>query len=158
MATSPTIKIKKYPNRRLYDTVNSTYVTLNQVSDLIKAGHQVKVVDAKSKEDVTAFILTQIIMEQAKNGSWTLPVSLLHLVIQFGESVLNDFFEKYLEKTIQNYLAYRHTMDEQFERYLDLGLNLSQMTQKTIKELTPLAFAHLSSKNLRETNNKKDKG
>ena len=60
------VKLKKYANRRLYDMEKSKYVTLNQVADLIRQGRQVEVVDAKTKEDVTAFILTQIILEEAK--------------------------------------------------------------------------------------------
>ena len=140
MTGNQTIVIKKYPNRRLYDTENSNYVTLNQVADLIKSGRQVKVLDAKSEEDVTAFILTQIIMEQARNRSWTLPASLLHTFIQYGDTALSDFFEKYIEKTIQNYLVYRKTMDEQFERYLDLGMDLSKMAQKSVKEMANFPF------------------
>jgi polyhydroxyalkanoate synthesis repressor PhaR len=107
MANNQTIVIKKYPNRRLYNTENSIYVTLSQVADLIKSGRRVKVIDAKSEEDVTAFILTQIIMEQARSRNWVLPTSLLHTFIQYGDTVLNDFFEKYIEKTIKNYLVYR---------------------------------------------------
>lgn len=60
--------IKKYNNRRLYDTEKNSYVTLSQVSDVIKQGRQVEVVDAKTKEDVTAFILTQVLLEEAKKG------------------------------------------------------------------------------------------
>jgi len=134
------IVIKKYPNRRLYDTENSNYVTLSHVADLIKSGRRVKVIDAKSADDVTAFILTQIIMEQARNRNWTLPSSLLHTFIQYGDTVLNDFFQKYMEKTIQNYLIYRKTMDEQFERCLDLGMNISTMAQKSAKEIVNFPF------------------
>jgi polyhydroxyalkanoate synthesis repressor PhaR len=134
------IIIKKYPNRRLYNTETSIYITLNQVADLIKSGHRVKVIDAKSEEDVTAFILTQIIMEQARNRNWVLPTSLLHTFIQYGDTVLNDFFEKYIEKTIRNYLVYRKSMDEQFERYLDLGMDISKMAQKSAKEIANFPF------------------
>jgi len=63
------ILLKKYANRRLYDTAQSAYVTLTEVADLIKEGNQVKVIDAKSEEDVTAFILSQIIMENARASS-----------------------------------------------------------------------------------------
>ncbi len=59
-------RLKKYANRRLYDTENSTYVTLSEVAEMIKSGRMVEVVDEKTKEDVTACILTQIIFEEAK--------------------------------------------------------------------------------------------
>ena len=77
------VLLKKYANRRLYDTEKSVYVTLSQVSDMIKEGRQVKVIDAKTEEDVTAFILTQIIVEEAKNKNSLLPVPLLHLIIEY---------------------------------------------------------------------------
>ncbi len=63
---SQKIHLKKYANRRLYDTEKSRYVTLNEVAELIKKGRKVEVRDAKTKENVTAFILTQIVLEEAK--------------------------------------------------------------------------------------------
>lgn len=119
-----TVLLKKYANRRLYDTEKSTYVTLSQVSEMIRGGRQVKVVDDKTEEDVTAFILTQIILEEAKKNNSLLPVTLLHLVIQYGESVLSEFFEKYLELTIRNYLAYKAALDQQFRNWLEMGKDL----------------------------------
>jgi len=129
------VLLKKYPNRRLYDTEKSTYVTLQQVADLIKFGRRVEVIDAKTEEDVTAFILHQIILEEARMKNGLLPVSLLHLIIQYGETVLKDFFEKYLQQTIENYLAYKATFDEQFRNWLDLSMDLSDATQKTMTDL-----------------------
>ena len=63
---SETILIKKYPNRRLYNTEKSTYISLAQLAEIIKDGRLVKVIDVKTEEDVTAFILTQIVLEEAK--------------------------------------------------------------------------------------------
>ena len=131
------ITLKKYPNRRLYDTENSTYVTLMDVSRLIKEGRQVQVIDLKTDQDVTAFILSQIIMEQAKKNNSLLPVSLLHLIIRFGETILGEFFDKYLEQSIQSYLAYRRNMEEQFRICMELGIDLSSAAGKTMKKLTP---------------------
>ena len=135
------VLLKKYANRRLYDTEKSIYVTLSQVSDMIKEGRQVKVIDAKTEEDVTAFILTQIIVEEAKNKNSLLPVPLLHLIIEYGETVLSEFFERYLELTIKNYLSYKTAFDEQFRKWLDLGGDFSALAQ----ELTCIAFPSLPS-------------
>jgi polyhydroxyalkanoate synthesis repressor PhaR len=132
------ILLKKYANRRLYDTAKSTYVTLDQVAEMIRQGNQVEVRDAKTKEDVTAFILTQIVLEKAKNKSALLPVTLLHLIIQYGENILEEFFDKYLEQTIKNYISYKAAFDEQFEKWLNLGTNLSQVGQKTMAGMTPI--------------------
>jgi polyhydroxyalkanoate synthesis repressor PhaR len=129
------ILIKKYPNRRLYNTLTSGYITIKDVAELIKAGNRVEVRDAENGEDVTALVLTQIIMDKAKNNQGLLPVSLLHLVIQFGENLLHEFFEKYLEKTMESYLVYRKTMDDQVNAYLDMGMDFSNLAEKTIKDL-----------------------
>jgi polyhydroxyalkanoate synthesis repressor PhaR len=131
------VLLKKYSNRRLYDTEQSTYVTLSQVAELIKAGREVEVTDADTKEDVTAFILTQIVFEEAKKKTVLLPISLLYLIIRYGETVLSEFFEKYLEQTVQNYFHYKSAMDEQFREWLDLGMDFSTLTQKTVGRLNP---------------------
>ncbi len=129
--------LKKYANRRLYDTEKSKYVTLTQVANAIREGRQVEVVDAKTKEDVTAFILTQIILEEAKNRNVLLPASLLHLVIQYGGNVLQEFFDNHLQQTIKSYLTYKKTADEQFSKWLDMGMDFTSMAQKTMAGLTP---------------------
>jgi polyhydroxyalkanoate synthesis repressor PhaR len=141
------ILLKKYANRRLYDTEKSRYVTLDQVANMIKEGRQVGVIDAKTKEDVTAFILTQILLETARSRNALLPVPLLHLIIQYGEGVLEEFFDKYLQQTIENYLAYKRSVDEQFRKWLDMGADLSDMAQKTMQGIAPLQsfFEPLSS-------------
>jgi len=90
-----------------------------------------------TRMDVTAFILTQIVLEKAKNKSALLPVPLLHLIIQYGENILEEFFEKYLEQTIKNYISYKAAFDEQFEKWLNLGTNLSQAGKKTMAGMTP---------------------
>ncbi len=131
------VLLKKYSNRRLYDTEKSTYVTLSQLADLIKAGREVEITDAETKEDVTAFILTQIVFEEAKKKTVLLPISLLYLIIRYGETVLSEFFEKYLEQTLKNYFSYKSAMDGQFRKWLDLGMDFSAITQTTMGQLNP---------------------
>jgi len=123
-----TVIIKKYANRRLYDTQSSAYVTLNQVAEMIREGQQVQVADAKSGEDVTAFILAQIIVERAREKNILVPAPLLHLLIRYGDNVLEEFFEKYLEQILKNYLSYKNAVDDQFEKWLELGMDVSQKT------------------------------
>jgi len=130
--------LKKYPNRRLYDTEKSAYVTLSQVAEMVKQGREVEVIDAETKADVTAFILTQIVLEEAKKKTAFLPVSFLYLIIRYGETVLSEFFEKYLEQTFKNYLAYKAAADEQFRNWLDLGADLSNLVQKSMEGFSPL--------------------
>ena len=152
-----TVLLKKYPNRRLYDTEKSTYVTLQQVADMIKQGLRVEVVDAKTDEDVTAFILHQIILEEARMKNGLLPVPLLHLIIQYGETVLSEFFEKYLQQTIENYLAYKSASDEQFRQWLNLGVNLSNTAQKTMANMMTPYTSILNPFSPPEENKKKGK-
>ena len=130
------IKIKKYANRRLYDTAKSEYITLDQVSDIIKEGHEVQVVDAKTSEDMTAFILTQIVLENARRKNVLLPVHLLHLIIRYGDNVLDDFFENYLSNIIAQYLKYKNSMDKQFQDWLGMGMEFSDLAKKSIIDLS----------------------
>lgn len=131
------VLLKKYANRRLYDTDQSRYVTLDEVAAIIKDGRQVEVVDAKTKEDVTAFILTQIVLEEARNKNVLLPVPLLHLFIQYGDTILSEFFEKYLEQTIKTYLVYRGAFDAQFTKLFDMPASFSNMAQQGMAGIPP---------------------
>jgi polyhydroxyalkanoate synthesis repressor PhaR len=131
------IELKKYTNRRLYDAKQKKFVTLSDVAEMIRDGKQVKVTDAKTMEDVTAFILTQIVLEQAKNHQALLPVPLLHMIIQFGDNTLSGFFEKYLQQIVQSYLNHKFSIDEQFLQWLNLGPGLSKAAQESLKNLNP---------------------
>ena len=143
--TEPVV-FKKYANRRLYDTEKSAYVTLSELGDIIRSGRRVEVRDAQTKEDVTAFILTQIILEEAKNKNALLPAPLLHLIIQFGDNQLGEFFRTYLQQIVQAYLSQRAAFEEQFKRWIGSGMDLSEMARrhwsdmggmKTILDLNP---------------------
>ncbi len=81
------LHLKKYSNRRLYDTGKSVYVTLDNVTDIIRQGRQIQVTDAKTGEDVTPAILTQIVLEEARKKKFLLPPPLLYLIIQYGENI-----------------------------------------------------------------------
>jgi polyhydroxyalkanoate synthesis repressor PhaR len=134
---SERILIKKYANRRLYNTQDSRYVTLEQLSGMVKQGAEVKVVDARSGEDVTGFILTQIILEESKHHA-LLPVSLLHLIIRYGDNILSDFFDKYLEQTLEVYMNYRSMLDGYFKQWLDMGMDFSGKAQESmIRQFSP---------------------
>ena len=131
------ILLKEYADRQLYDTEKSRYVTLTEVAERIRNGQQVEVIDAKTKADVTAFILTQIVLEEAKNRNVLLPVPFLYMIIRYGDNVLVEFFEKYLQQAIKGYLAYKSSMDDQFKKWLDMGMDLSNIAQKSMAGLAP---------------------
>ena len=125
------VTLKKYSNRRLYNTETSKYVTLEAVGDMVKAGRQVKIVDAKTKADVTAFVLTQIVLEEARNKNILLPVPVLHQIIRYGDNALEDFFDKYLQRAIKNYLDYKRAFDNQMKQWLDMGMDMSRTAPGT---------------------------
>lgn len=133
-----TILYKKYGNRRLYDTGKSSYVNLEDITQAIRHGRQVQVIEAKTKEDVTAFILTQIILEESRKRNFLLPLPLLHLIIRFGENILNEFFQNYLEQVLKNYLSYRSMTDSQFKKWLEMGMDYSALNPfKTFFDIFP---------------------
>jgi polyhydroxyalkanoate synthesis repressor PhaR len=135
---SEKIKLKKYANRRLYDMGQSKYVTLKEVAEQIRSGKQVEVFDAKTKEDVTAFILTQIVLEEAKSKNILLPVPLLHVAIQYGDNMLLDFFDNYLQQVIQSYLVHKKSFDSQFGKWLEIGMDLSVIAKKSFNSIHPM--------------------
>lgn len=131
------VVLKKYANRRLYDTEKSAYITLAQVADYIRKGRAVAITDASTKEDVTAFTLTQIILEEAKNKNALLPVPLLHLIIRYGDNLLGEFFDKYLYQVFQQFVAHKQMVDGQFQQWIEMGLNVTQSAQKQFSHINP---------------------
>lgn len=136
--TDNTLLLKKYNNRRLYETEKSKYVTLDYVTNVIRQGRKIKVLDAKTDEDVTSAILTQIVLEEARKKKYLLPAPLLYLIIQYGENVLTDFFDKYLEQSIKNYLYFHKMADDQFKKWMELGgENYAKMDPQAMAGLSP---------------------
>lgn len=110
----PTI-IKKYANRRLYDTSASAYVTLDHLSRLVREGREFVVQDAKTGEDLTRSVLTQIIFEQENRQEGVLPLSFLRQIIQFyGESV-QSILPAYLEMSMNSFAK----QQEQWREHID---------------------------------------
>jgi polyhydroxyalkanoate synthesis repressor PhaR len=85
--------IKRYANRKLYDTERSCYVTLDEIAEMVKDGDDVRVIDNKSKDDLTAVTLAQIIVEEEKKVS-RMPLKLLRSIIQSGNEAIGDFYQK----------------------------------------------------------------
>ncbi|HEV2401118.1 MAG TPA: polyhydroxyalkanoate synthesis regulator DNA-binding domain-containing protein [Candidatus Sulfotelmatobacter sp.] len=98
-----TVLIKKYGNRRLYDTTGSRYVNLDDLADLVRAGKEVRVVDAKSGRDLTRVTLTQIITEDAKGKPTGLPLELLRQLIVASDEVRQEFLMWYLKSAFDTY-------------------------------------------------------
>ena len=109
----PVRVIKKYPNRRLYDTDSSTYITLSDVRELVMAGALFVVRDAKSGEDLTRSILLQIILEEESGGVPMFTEAVLANIIRFYGNALQGFMGAYLEKNVQSFMDLQTKMSEQ---------------------------------------------
>lgn len=109
MKSSP-IVIKKYGNRRLYDTASSRYVNLDDLAAHIRAGRDLQVVDAKTGQDLTRVILTQIITEDAKDKPTGLPLELLRQLIIASDEVRQEFLMWYLKSAFDTYQKLQDTV------------------------------------------------
>jgi polyhydroxyalkanoate synthesis repressor PhaR len=98
-----TVVIKKYGNRRLYDTSASRYINLDEIATLVRNGTHVKVVDAKTGEDLTRVTLTQIIVEEARDEPAGLPLELLRQLILASDKVRQEFMSWYLKSAFDSY-------------------------------------------------------
>ena len=98
------IIIKKYSNRRLYYSAEKRYVTFKDISQLIKKGHVIQVIDTQSKEDITKHVLIQTIMDSEKNNQDILPLPFLHKLIRYGSQLSKNYLEKSFIMMMQPYL------------------------------------------------------
>jgi polyhydroxyalkanoate synthesis repressor PhaR len=110
--TSPAkrLEIRKYPNRRYYDTTRSQHVTLEQIYALIREGYEVRVVDSKTGHDITAKILAQIIIELDAPKLGVFPVTMLHRLLQSNQDLVTQFVQKYFNQPLMAFMdAQRNT-------------------------------------------------
>src|SRR5574343_1296748 len=105
--------IKKYPNRRLYDTKTSAYITLGDVKDLVLKFEEFKVLDAKSGEDLTRSILLQIILEEETGGVPMFSSELLSGFIRFYGSTMQGMLGKYLENNMKTFVDFQQKLQDQ---------------------------------------------
>ena len=144
------ITIKKYANRRLYNTATSSYVTLEHLRDMVKEGVEFNVYDAKSGDDITRSVLAQIIFEEeGKQGQTMLPIAFLRQLIKFYGDRLQAFVPSYLEMSMEglakNAESVRHGIADAFGGKLpinvsgfeDLARQNVQMFQRALKMFSP---------------------
>jgi polyhydroxyalkanoate synthesis repressor PhaR len=139
------IVIKKYANRRLYNTGTSTYVTLEDLAKMVKKGEEFRVQDAKTGEDITHSVLTQIIFEQeSKAGNTLLPISFLRQLITFYGDQMQMVLPSFLEQSMQAFTEQQTQMREQMSRAFGetpLSKNLQlpmQMMEDQVKRNTEM--------------------
>ena len=102
--------IKRYSNRKLYDTQESRYVTLEELEELIRAGKEISVVDVSTGEDLTSVTLAQIILENERSHRAGLPTAFLHQLIKHGEA-WQDFVQKSLKSSLEGVMTSQREAD-----------------------------------------------
>jgi polyhydroxyalkanoate synthesis repressor PhaR len=108
------VTIKKYANRRLYDTESSTYITLDRLAQMVREGREFEVVDAKSGEDITRQVLTQIIVDEESRGSTMLPLSFLKQLIGLYGNSMETFVPQYLEAAMDAFQRNKSAVRDAF--------------------------------------------
>lgn len=112
------IVVKKYANRRLYNTGTSTYVTLEDLAEMVKKGDEFVVTDAKTGEEITRSVLTQIIFEQENKGQNLLPITFLRQLIRFYGDSLQGVIPSYLDMSMQSFSRHQESMRAQMSQAL----------------------------------------
>src|SRR5262252_10484071 len=106
------LEIKKYPNRRYYDATHSRHLTLEEIRTLIQQGYDIRVIDAKTSADITAQVLTQIILELDTPKLDSLPVPLLVRLIRMNDQLVKDFIEKYFNQALKSFFDYQQMLEQ----------------------------------------------
>jgi polyhydroxyalkanoate synthesis repressor PhaR len=126
------IIIKRYGNRRLYNTETSSYVNYQDLTQIIRAGHDIQVIDSKTGEDVTKSILIQLILEEEKSKNGILPAQFLFQLIRSQEESMHDFFQNYLSASFDAYMKTRQEFDRRFKGWLEMSASAPQIWEKFI--------------------------
>ncbi len=130
----PPVVVKKYANRRLYNTETSSYITLDNLADMIRAGRDFVVYDAKSGEDITRGVLTQIIVEEESKGTSMLPTPFLRQLIGFYGGSLQGVVPRYLEQAMSTFARQQQ--------------QLRQVVQQTFSPFLPVGVEEMSRQNV----------
>jgi polyhydroxyalkanoate synthesis repressor PhaR len=144
------VVIKKYANRRLYNTRSSAYVTLDNLSEMVKDGVDFVVYDAKTNDDITRSVLTQIIFDEESRGQNLLPIQFLRQLIRYYGDSMQAFVPSYLELSLDSFTRQQGRMREQIASTVGvapgMGFMEDQVRQnlalfdRAMKMFTPFAF------------------
>jgi polyhydroxyalkanoate synthesis repressor PhaR len=130
----PPVVVKKYANRRLYNTESSSYITLDNLASMVREGRDFVVYDAKSGEDITRGVLTQIIVEEESKGSALLPTAFLRQLIGFYGDSMQNVVPRYLEQTMLTFTRQQQQMRDSM--------------QQTVGNLFPFDVEQVSRQNM----------
>lgn len=123
--------IKRYKNRRLYNTEEKSYVSYEDLAKIVRDGTDIKVIDSDG-EDVTKAVLIQVILEEEKNDKTVLPTDFLFQVLRSRDDSLRDFFKNHLSASFAAYLKTKEDFDNRFRSVLEMAFSAPQTVEKLI--------------------------
>ena len=147
--TGEPIIIKKYANRRLYNTAKSTYVTLEHLAEMVRSGQDFVVNDAKSGEDITRGVLAQIIFDEEAKGQTMLPSSFLRQLIRLYGDSLQGFVPGYLEASMETFARNQEAMREQVRQAFEANPALANFEALARSNMEWFENAHAHVRALR---------
>ena len=127
-STQGVLEIKRYSNRRFYDSTRSQHVTQDDLYQLIQDGYQIRVTDAQTGKDITSRVLTQLIIDMESAKIKVFPTELLHGIIRANESLSNEFAENYFSHAFEWFQETRRKMDNQVREALKMNPSGNPMT------------------------------
>src|SRR5208337_910219 len=133
------LEIKKYPNRRYYDATHSRHLTLDEIRSLIQQGYDITVSDGKTGDDITAQLLTQIILELETAKLDSFPVPLLVRLIRMNDQLVKDFIDKYFNQALKSFMDYQQQIEEQIRRVHGLPPGFPSVSAWTKAMIEPFA-------------------
>jgi polyhydroxyalkanoate synthesis repressor PhaR len=145
---SDKVVIQKYANRRLYNKATSTYITLDDLAGMVREGVDFVVYDAKTGEDITRKVLTQIIFEEESSGQSLLPIQFLRQLIRFYGDQMQAFLPSYLELSLDSFIRQQERLRSQFTTLNPTGIGVYEeqvrqnlaLFDRAMKMFTPFAF------------------
>jgi len=124
--------IKRYGNRRLYNTETRCYVNYQDLIKLARTGEDFQVIDSKTSEDVTKAVLIQMILEEEKNNHNILPTPFLFQILRSNEESLQDFFKNHLTASLAAYMKTKEEFDKRFRTVMEMTIPNAQTWEKLI--------------------------
>ncbi|HWF19175.1 MAG TPA: polyhydroxyalkanoate synthesis regulator DNA-binding domain-containing protein [Verrucomicrobiae bacterium] len=143
---SKPLDIRKYPNRRYYDVTRSQHLTLEDIRNLVREGHDIRVTDSKTSTDITAKVLAQIILELDAEKIQTFPVAMLSRLIRVNDQMAKDFLERYFDQAWTTLTKYRQQFEEQFGAGAGLGSFYSSLADWNRAMLNPFGMPFMGGK------------
>ena len=138
--------IKKYANRRLYDSTESRHVTLDDIRKMIVSGDKVKVVDDKTGDDLTRAVFLQVIAEQEQFGTPVLSTELLESIIRFYGNPVSHMLTKYMEQSVGTLARQQQAMQSEMAKVLANPLNpLAELTRQNMEQWAKLQSSMMSA-------------